>query len=77
MEVQYDSAGRMKYHPEYHHNHGKPYTIQELAYICSMYESATRRQVSMAVGRTEGTVAQLVQILRKRNQFEFYKNLER
>ncbi len=27
--VTYDSTGRMKYHPDYHPNHGKPYTTQD------------------------------------------------
>lgn len=74
-EVAYDSSGRMKYNPEYHFNQGKPYTLSELVYICQQYRMGNRKTLSMAVGRTEGTLAALIYKLKKSGEFEYYKNL--
>lgn len=74
--VTYDSTGRMKYHPDYHPNHGKPYTTQELSYLCKMYEGhGNRKRMSMALGRTEASLASLVHHLRKSGKFDQFKNL--
>ncbi|MEB2276954.1 DNA-entry nuclease [Bacillus sp. ILBB4] len=81
IPVEYDSCGRMKYHPEYHPNHGKEYTMDELIYICSTYGRGTRKEVALAVGRTEATVSQLVCLMRKEefmngiSTFDHYKSL--
>lgn len=74
--IQYDNHGRMKYHPAYHFNHGKEYTLKELSYICQQYRRGNVKNLSMAVGRTEGTLRTLVDNLRKEGKFDFYKNLK-
>lgn len=74
-EIQYDSSGRMKYHPDYHFNHKKPYTVKELAYICSTYRRGARREVSMAVGRTESTISDLICKMKKEGTFDHYYEL--
>ncbi|MCG3089157.1 hypothetical protein [Sporosarcina cyprini] len=74
--IQYDSQGRIKYHPDYHHNHGKDYTTCELSYICKNYYKGNLRRLSLAVGRTERTLISITTKLRKAGIFEFYKNLE-
>ncbi|MEK5068080.1 hypothetical protein [Sporosarcina sp. FSL K6-1508] len=73
--IQYDNHGRMKFHPAYHFNHGNEYTTKELAYICQHYRLGNVRNLSMAVGRTEGTLRSLVNQLRKDGEFELYKNM--
>lgn len=75
MNIEYDSCGRMKYNPDFHFNHKKAYTVNELAYICSTYRLGTRKQISLATGRTEGTIANLVKDLKKSGEFEHYKKL--
>ena len=71
----YDSQGRLKYSPELHENHGKPYTTKELAYICAMHGSMSLVDIGLAVGRTSNAVAMQLSILRKRGQFEHYRKL--
>lgn len=73
--IQYDSCGRMKYHPEYHENHGKPYTEEDLAYICATYRRGNRKEIALAVGRTDATISALVYQLKKAGRFEYYRKL--
>lgn len=75
--IQFDILGRMKYNPSYHENHGKPFTIEELEYMCKYYEIDGFRSMGFALGRTEHTIASKVSDLRKSGMFEFYKNLNR
>lgn len=75
MEVEYYSNGRMKYTPEYHDKHAKGYKISDLIYICENYRRGKRKQVALAVGRTESAISQLVCELRKSGQFDYYKEL--
>ncbi|WP_433775304.1 DNA-entry nuclease [Bacillus wiedmannii] len=70
MEVQYDAQGRMKYHPDYHPNHKKPYTTRELAYICKYYGFGKVKGIALSLGRTETTIRQLVNVLRNNGTFE-------
>lgn len=76
QEIQYDSSGRMKYHPEFHFNHGKEMTTKELAYLCQNYGRGKRKELAMALGRTEATIAHKVCCLRKNGEFERYKEMD-
>ena len=48
--VEYDRWGRMKYHPEYHENHGKSFTIEELYYLCKYWEVDDIKDLSFGMG---------------------------
>lgn len=72
--VEYDSHGRMRYHPEYHTSHGTRMTEEELMYLCRFWEYDNRRDIAFALGRTEHTLATKVCYLRKIGKFESYKN---
>lgn len=74
--VKYDRWGRMKYHPDYHPNQGKDYTTQELSYICKHYIRGNVKTLSFDVGRTEHSIRQRINMLRKNGEFNHYKNLE-
>lgn len=74
--VEYDKFGRMKYHPEYHENHGKPFKLDELIYLCKYWETDGAQSLSLGLARTEKALYQKVSDLKKNNQFEYYKNLE-
>ncbi|WP_255298416.1 DNA-entry nuclease [Brevibacillus dissolubilis] len=73
--IEYDEQGRMKYHPEFHPNHGKRFSIEELEYMCKFYEYDSVRTMALALGRTEATIASKVRELRQAGKFEYYKNL--
>lgn len=63
--IQYDNSGRMKYHPEYHARHCKPWTTTEQKYLIENYESQGAVRVAMALERTVATVADKACKLRK------------
>nr|WP_275900502.1 DNA-entry nuclease [Anoxybacillus rupiensis] len=67
----------MKYHPELHPNHGKPFTESDLEYLCKFYEFDGAESISLALGKTEHTILTKVYDLRKRGLFEYYKNLNK
>jgi hypothetical protein len=69
------SNHRMKYNPEYHENHGKPFTTQELIYMCSMWSGTKKSNIALALGRTHGTVLSKVYLLKKNGQFEHFRKL--
>lgn len=75
-KIEYDNYRRMKYHPDYHPNQDKPYTVSDLVYICQNYESKSKEEISLAVGRTPGAIMRMVYKLRKDGMFEEYKNMD-
>ena len=77
MEITYDSSGRMNYHPDFHTEHGKPLTEEELEYLCKYYEFDGRQMMSMALGKTEKVVSHVVNKLRKSGKFEYYRKLNK
>jgi|GEM_PF-1400546 len=76
MEVQYDRLGRIKYNPQIHKNHGKEYTVSELAYLCKYYQKGNTKTLSMDLGRTETSIQYQLSKLRRTGQFDFFKNLK-
>lgn len=76
-EIQFDRFGRMLYHPEYHDNHGKPFTESDLEYLCKYYEIDHSRSISFALGKTEHTLRAKVAYLKKNGLYEYYKNLNK
>jgi hypothetical protein len=74
--IQYDSLGRIKYHPKYHTKHRKPFTKDDLIYICKYWEFDNVKDLSFALGKTEMTLASKISELKKKGQYELYKNWE-
>jgi hypothetical protein len=75
--IEYDACERMKYHPEFHFSHGKPFTESDLEYICKYCGVDDTRTLAFAIGKTEGTVNRKLTELRKRGLFGYYKNLNK
>lgn len=74
--IEYTASNhRMKYHPEYHENHGKPYTLDDLIYMCSMWDSMKKAEIALALGKTHSSVLNKVHDLRKQGMFKYYKSL--
>lgn len=69
----YASSGRMVYNPEFHENHKKPWSVQDLIFLCSSYDGMKKRDIALALGRTEMTVFEKAKQLRAEGQFEFFK----
>jgi hypothetical protein len=64
--VEYDRFGRMRYNAELHFNQGKPWSKEDLEYLVNWYSIIGAEEMSLALGRTEMTVADKVHKLRKR-----------
>lgn len=77
QEVEYDIVGRMKYHPDFHPNQGKPFTPEENAYLCYWYEKDSARNICLALGRSETSLSSRIYQMKKKGDFEHYKNLWR
>lgn len=75
--VEFDKYGRMKYHPDFHENHRKPFSESDLEYMCKYWELDSIKTMSLALGKTETTITQKVTHLRKCGEFEYYKNLNK
>ncbi|QHW35871.1 DNA-entry nuclease (plasmid) [Paenibacillus rhizovicinus] len=73
--VRYDRYNRMLYHPDYHPNQGKPYTTKENAYLCKHYIRGQVKTLALDMGRTEHSIRQHVNELRRLGQFDHYKSM--
>ena len=69
------SNRRMRYSPKFHGKHYRPYTVEELAYMCSMRESMKVKDIAMALERTPGSITSQIYLLKKNNDFEKYKEM--
>ncbi|CAI8948290.1 DNA-entry nuclease [Brevibacillus sp. IT-7CA2] len=74
--LDFDNLGRMKFHPDYHDNHGKRFDEEELCYLAKFYKHDGRRAMSMALGRPELTVQKKYLELQKAGRLPYYKNLD-
>lgn len=76
-QYEYDNCNRMKYNPEFHFSHGKPFSASDLEYICKFHEVDGPRKVGFAIGKTEQTVSAKLNELKKKGLYQFYKNSNR
>jgi hypothetical protein len=77
VEVQYDSCGRMLYHPEFHENQGKKWSEEDLEYVCKYSTVDQLETLALTLGRTKTTVAEKLSSLKKKNKFEHFRNLNK
>lgn len=76
-KVKYDKWHRMQYDPEYHDNHNKPWTVNDLAFLCGQYKSMKKLDLSLALGRTHRTILSKASQLRKEGQFKHFEEIYR
>ena len=69
------SNSRLRFDPELHENHGKPFTVSELVFLCSSWSSMKKADIAAALGRTHGTVLSKAYSLRKNGQFTHFEKL--
>ena len=73
QDVAYDSVGRMKYHPDFHCRQGTPWTTTDQNYLIDNYDSLGMKNISMALERTETSVAARAWELRKSGLMKKYQ----
>ena len=72
--IEYDRLGRMKYNSFFHDKQGTRFTESEIIYICKFWEKDKTKNLSLALGRTETSLAKKIQMLKQKSQYEYYKN---
>lgn len=72
-EFEVDSTGRIKYHPDLHPMHRKPFTRNDLIYLCKFHEIDGLRTISLALGRPETALATKIGKLKSAGLYEQYK----
>ena len=68
--IEYDSQGRIKYNPELHDRQGFPWSEEETEYLIKWYDIIGMEEMSLALGRTEATVANKVYRLQKQGRMK-------
>lgn len=71
----YDQYGMMRYDPEFHPNHRKPFTEDDLEYMCKYNEVDVRQTLAFALGRTEHTIRTKIIELKRSGLYDYYKTL--
>ena len=66
--IEYDNQGRIKYNPELHDRQGTLWDEEEIEYLIAWYDIVGMEEMSLALGRTEATVANKVYRLQERGQ---------
>ncbi|PZM62590.1 DNA-entry nuclease [Paenibacillus dendritiformis] len=74
--IEYDSTGRMKYHPDYHPKRGQPFNDDELCYLAKFYTFDGKASISLALDRPESSVQKRYIQLAKSGLLEHYRKLE-
>lgn len=68
--IEYDNQGRIKYNPELHDRQGEIWSQEEVEYLIRWYDIIGMEEMSLALGRTEATVANKVYRLQMRGQMQ-------
>jgi hypothetical protein len=76
-DVKYDQWGRILYHPEYHTEHGKPYSEEDLEYLCKFCQVDGLKIMSWALGRPETSISNKLRELKKSGKFTYYQKLNK
>ncbi len=69
------SNRRLRYTPELHENHNRPWSLNDLIYLCGMWDSAKRgerKAIALGLGRTYGTVTYKVWVCKRDGSYEHY-----
>ncbi|MEQ1636747.1 MAG: hypothetical protein ABL903_08635 [Methylococcales bacterium] len=62
---EYDNNGRIRFNPDIHVNHNKPWTTTDQKYLIENYDSLGPEEISFALGRTPHTIMERIYYLRK------------
>lgn len=66
--IEYDNQGRIKYNSELHDRQGTFWDEEEIEYLIKWYDIIGMEEMSLALGRTEATVANKVYRLQERGK---------
>ncbi len=64
-QIEYDSASRMKYNPEFHAKHNTEWLMVDHKYLIKHYDTLGAKHCGFALERTQATLSYRVSKLRK------------
>jgi hypothetical protein len=73
-DLEYSKHGDLLYNPIYHQPKGKPWTPEELRYLCQYHDKDSIHNIALALERTTRTCKSQVVNLRKAGLYEYYRN---
>lgn len=65
---------RLSYSPELCTSHYRGYTTSDLMYICRWYGINSSREIALALGRTQKSILNKVEKLKRSGEYDYYKN---
>ena len=74
--LEYNSMGEMLYNPLYHAPKGKPWTTEDLVYLCKYHDIDGIKKISLALDRTPRTCGSQIGNLRTSGMYQHYRNWE-
>lgn len=74
--ISFDKIGRMRYHSEFHPQHGEPFSVSDLIYLCKFHKIDSARSLSFALGKTESTVMSRLSSMKKSGDYDIYRNMD-
>ncbi|MGE6893799.1 DNA-entry nuclease [Priestia flexa] len=77
LHVEYDDNYRILYHPEIHLKQGTPWSEEDLEYLCKYHEYDGLQSMSMALERTQTTIATKLVKLQQTGRYQRYKEKEK
>lgn len=66
---------RLKYDQNICSSHYKNFSISDLKYMCYWYKKVSSREIALTLGRTQNSILNKVIYLKKKQEFDFYKEL--
>ena len=74
---EYDTNGRLLYHPALHKRQGALWTDDELEYLCKFHDIDGLMTISLALERAQTTCASKLTQVRKNGKYWHYRNLNK
>lgn len=65
---------RLNYNPEICTSHYRGFTTSDLRYICRWYGVISSREIALALGRTQKSIQNKVEKLKRSGEFEQYRH---
>jgi hypothetical protein len=73
-KLEYSKSGDLLYNPNYHQPRNRPWTSEELRYLCKYHDKDSMHSIALALERTTRTCKSQIVNLKKTGVYKFYRN---
>lgn len=74
--LKYNYMGEMLFNPLYHAPKGRPWSTEDLTYLCKYHDIDGLKKISLALDRTPRTCGSQLGNLRASGRYDYYRNRE-